>query len=106
LVRVDYNRYSVPAVFAGKVVSVRKSSEGFGLNLIWTRQQPIESFIGQILAGGHDAPHSCLCRRRQLLWSRRLTRALQAQGMIVSSAIGLFCGRLICRRGASFLSAG
>jgi hypothetical protein len=25
------------------------SSEGFGLNLIWTRQQPIESFIGQVL---------------------------------------------------------
>jgi hypothetical protein len=25
------------------------SSEGFGLNLVWTRQQPIESFIGQVL---------------------------------------------------------
>ncbi|MBG4836077.1 phage tail protein [Pseudomonas aeruginosa] len=25
------------------------SSEGFGLNLIWTRQQPIESFIGQVI---------------------------------------------------------
>ncbi|WP_131111574.1 phage tail protein [Sulfuricystis thermophila] len=25
------------------------SSEGFGLNLIWTRQQPIESFIAQVL---------------------------------------------------------
>lgn len=27
LVRVDYNRYSVPAAFAGKVVSVRRSAE-------------------------------------------------------------------------------
>lgn len=25
------------------------SSEGFGLNLIWTRQQPIESFISQVI---------------------------------------------------------
>ncbi len=25
------------------------SDEGFGLNLIWTRQQPIESFIGQVI---------------------------------------------------------
>lgn len=25
------------------------SSEGFGLNLIWTRQQPIENFIGQVI---------------------------------------------------------
>ncbi len=25
------------------------ADEGFGLNLIWTRQQPIESFIGQVL---------------------------------------------------------
>ena len=25
------------------------SSEGFGLNLLWTRQQPIEAFIGQVL---------------------------------------------------------
>lgn len=25
------------------------SSEGFGINLIWTRQQPIESFIGQVI---------------------------------------------------------
>jgi hypothetical protein len=25
------------------------SSEGFGLNLVWTRQQPIESFIAQVL---------------------------------------------------------
>lgn len=25
------------------------SSDGFGLNLIWTRQQPIESFIGQVI---------------------------------------------------------
>ena len=25
------------------------SSEGFGLNLVWTRQQPIESFIGQVI---------------------------------------------------------
>ena len=25
------------------------SDEGFGLNLVWTRQQPIESFIGQVL---------------------------------------------------------
>lgn len=25
------------------------SSEGFGLNLLWTRQQPIESFIAQVL---------------------------------------------------------
>ncbi|BAO82905.1 hypothetical protein SMCB_0677 [Serpentinimonas maccroryi] len=25
------------------------SNEGFGLNLIWTRQQPIESFIGQVI---------------------------------------------------------
>ena len=25
------------------------SDEGFGLNLIWTRQQPIESFISQVI---------------------------------------------------------
>lgn len=30
-------------------VALALSSEGFGLNLVWTRQQPIESFIGQVL---------------------------------------------------------